>query len=273
MPLVLGLSKPVIGMAHVPALPGRRGYDRAGGMANLYASVARDLEALQSGGVDAVLFANEGDVPYRAHVRAPEVAAMAAVISRLAPQLSVPFGIDLMWDPVASLAVAAATGGAFVRGVLMGEYESDMGTLAPDAADLFDVRHNLGADAIALFHNVTPEFAAPLSRRSVGERASSAAYLGVDALLISGPAAGRAIRREDLSEVREAVPDLPVLINTGVTDRTVGDYLKVADGVIVGTHLKQGANTWNPVDSERVRRFMAVVRAGTAGEDASGVLP
>lgn len=262
------MDKPVIGMAHLPALPGRRGFSRAGGMAAIASAVARDLEALQAGGVSAVLFANEGDVPYRAQVRPPEIAAMTAVVARLSGTLSVPFGIDLMWDPAASLAVAVATGAAFVRGVLMGEYESDVGRLAPDAAQLFDLRHHLGADAVALFHNVTPEFAAPLSARPVGERARSAAYLGVDALLVSGPAAGRTIRREDLDAVRQAVPELPVLINTGVTEHTVADYLLVVDGVIVGTHLKRDGNTFNPVDRARVRRFMQAVRTAVTGAEA-----
>jgi membrane complex biogenesis BtpA family protein len=182
--------------------------------------------------------------------------------------VSVPFGIDLMWDPAASLAVAVATGASFVRGVLMGAYESDVGMLDPSAADLFDLRHDLGADAIALFHNVTPEFAAPLSGRPVGERARSAAYLGVDALLLSGPAAGREVRREDLDTVRQAVPKVPVLVNTGVTEHTVADYLQVADGVIVGTNLKRNGDTWAPVDAARVRRLMRAVKTKVSGAEA-----
>lgn len=268
MPTVLGMTKPVIGMAHFLALPGRRGYDAVAGVGRLEEGLRRDLAALQTGGVDAVLFANEGDLPYRTTAKAAEVAAMAAVIGRLQRELSVPFGVDLMWDPAASLAIAVATGGRFVRGVLMGGYESDVGTLGPNAAELFDLRHNLGADDLALFHNITPEFAAPLSARPVGERARSAAYLGVDALLISGPAAGRTIEPGDLEAVRSAVPTVPVLINTGVNEQTVTEYLAIADGVIVGTSLKRDANTWNQVDPDRVRRLVSAARAGMSSSGA-----
>jgi predicted TIM-barrel enzyme len=38
----------------------------------------------------------------------------------------------------------------------------------------------------------------------------------------------------------------------------------VADGVIVGTGLKRDGYTWNPVDAERVRRFMDEVHAARA---------
>ena len=54
------------------------------------------------------------------------------MIGRLQPDLAVPFGADLLWDPRAALAVARATGGIFVREVFTGVFDSDMGLLAPD---------------------------------------------------------------------------------------------------------------------------------------------
>ena len=33
-------------------------------------------------------------------------------------------------------------------------------------------------------------------------------------------------------------------------------FLDVADGIIVGSDLKEGGGTWNPVDPERVKRFL-----------------
>ena len=44
-----GASKPIIGMAHLPALPGTPLYDSAAGMAHVRDWVARDLDALQLG--------------------------------------------------------------------------------------------------------------------------------------------------------------------------------------------------------------------------------
>ena len=59
-----------------------------------------------------------------------------------------------------------------------------------------------------------------------------------------------------ISEAKSAVPSTPVLANTGVRIETVRVTLAVADGVIVGTGLKRDGYTWNPVDPERVQRFM-----------------
>ena len=52
----------------------------------------------------------------------------------------------------------------------------------------------------------------------------------------------------DLEAVKKALPDTPVLANTGVKHATVGDVLRIADGCIVGSSLKVDGNTWNPVD-------------------------
>jgi predicted TIM-barrel enzyme len=93
----------------------------------------------------------------------------------------------------------------------------------------------------------------------VAERARGAAFLGADAILISGPMAGTPYESSDLREAKDAVPDAPVLANTGVRPENVLDALRVADGVIVGTSLKVGGSTWNPVDPERVERMVALV--------------
>jgi ABC-type nitrate/sulfonate/bicarbonate transport system substrate-binding protein len=48
-----GVEKPVIGMIHLPPLPGTALYDDARGMAWIVESARRDTEALQAGGIDA----------------------------------------------------------------------------------------------------------------------------------------------------------------------------------------------------------------------------
>src|SRR5262245_36712367 len=52
---IFGVPKPVIAMVHLPALPGRPLHDRAAGIAAAVDSVRRDLDALQSAGVDGLL--------------------------------------------------------------------------------------------------------------------------------------------------------------------------------------------------------------------------
>jgi predicted TIM-barrel enzyme len=65
----------------------------------------------------------------------------------------------------------------------------------------------------------------------------------------------------DLEAVKKALPDTPVMANTGVKHETVADVLKIADGCIVGSSLKVDGHTWNAVDPDRAAEFMRIVRA------------
>lgn len=256
-----GTVKPVIAMVHFPGLPGRPWHDRAAGRARLLDVVGRDLAVLQDAGVDGLLFCNEADVPYQLAV-GPEIpAAMAAVIGELLAEVRVPFGVNILWDARASLALARATGATFIREVLTGVYESDLGMIAPDIGDLAAYRDAIGASDVALFDNIAPEFASAIGSRGIAERAKGAAFLGADAILISGPAAGVPFAMSDLVAAKEAVPDTTVVANTGVRADSIAEIFAVADAVIVGTSLKVDGSTFNAVDPARAQRLMDAARS------------
>ena len=260
-------SKPVIAMIHFPGLPGRPRHDRSAGRARLLDVVGRDLEVLQDAGVDAVLFCNEADIPYQLKV-GPEIpAAMAAVIGELHSTIRVPFGVNVLWDATASLAVARATGATFIREVLTGVYESDIGMISPALGEVAAYRETIGAGDVALFGNITPEFSSSIGTRSVAERARSASFLGLDAILISGPEAGVPFAMSDLRAAKTAVPQTPVLANTGVQADRLAEILAIADGVIVGTSLKVDGVTWNPVDPSRALHFMETAKKARAAAE------
>ena len=254
--------KAVIAMAHIGALPGAPDYDAGGGVDRLIEGVLGDLAALQDGGVDAVMFGNEFDRPYQLKAPPEGVAAMTAVIQAVKPVLRVPFGVNYLWDPLASVAIAAATGAAFVREIFTGVFASDMGLWAPDCAAPARLRAQLGRRDLKLLFNVNAEFAFSLDQRPIELRARSAVFSSLaDAILVSGPLTGEAVDQSSLAKVRAALPDTPLFANTGVTLDNVADILRLADGVVIGTHLKRDGVTWNPVDGARVQRFMQAVAA------------
>jgi membrane complex biogenesis BtpA family protein len=258
---LLGVDKPVIAMAHVPALPGTPRYRSGTSIDELVDHVRRDLQHLLAGGVDAVMFCNEDDRPYTLHAGTEIAATMAAIIGELKP-LDRPFGVDILWDPMSAMALAKATGASFMREVVTGAYESDMGIWAPDAAALYRYRRRIDADEVLVLANITPEFASPLGSRTVAQRARSAATSSlVDAILIAGPMAGAEPDLSSIVEAKDAVGDaVPVLMNTGARPDNVARFLEVADGAIVGSSLKVDGQTWNPVDPARVAGFMERVR-------------
>jgi uncharacterized protein len=257
-------EKPVIAMAHVPALPGTPRYDRQAGVDHLVERVRPDVAHLIDGGVDAIMFCNEDDRPYVFKAGIEQIAVMTRVVAELAPK-NIPFGVDFLWDPMAAIAIAHATGAKFIREVLTGLYESDMGLWSPNAGEVMRFRENIGADSIRVFFNVVPEFGLSISSRTVAQRARSAVVSSLaDVILISGAMAGEEPDITLFEEVKAVVGDVPVLLNTGAKVNNIAAYLKVVDSVIVGSSLKRDGYTWNPVDPARVEAFMAEVSRARA---------
>ena len=60
---MFGVEKPIIALLHLDALPGDPGY--CGSMDTVLEHARQDLVALQNGGVDGILFANEFSLPYQ----------------------------------------------------------------------------------------------------------------------------------------------------------------------------------------------------------------
>ncbi len=255
---VFGRSKPVIGMVHIGALPGSPLHDPA---LDLFDAARADLLALQAAGFDAVMFGNENDRPYQFDVDVASTATMAAIIGRLRAEITVPFGVNVLWDPMSSIALGAATGAAFVREIFTGTYASDMGPWTPDAGKAMRYRDRLGRQDMAMLYNISAEFAHSLDQRPLPDRARSAVFSSIpDAVLVSGQITGEAAALSDLEAVKAVLPDTPVLANTGVKHDTVADVLAIADGCIVGSSLKVDGHTWNAVDPDRARDFMDRVR-------------
>ena len=258
---VFGAGKPVIAMVHLGALPGSPLYDAAAGLPGLLAAARADLVALQTAGVDAVMFGNENDRPYEFKVDTAATATMAMIIGQLRAEIAVPFGVNVLWDPQATIALAAATGAAFVREIFTGTYASDMGPWTPDAGAAMRYRNRLHRPDLAMLFNVSAEFADSLDRRPLPDRARSAVFSSIpDAVLVSGQITGEPAALSDLEAVKRVLPTTPVLANTGVRHDSIADVLRVADGCIVGSALKIDGHTWNAVDPDRAADFMARVR-------------
>lgn len=256
-----GIEKPVIAMCHLQALPGDPEYDAQKGMAWVVEQARADLRALQAGGVDAVMFSNERSLPYLTRVQPVTTAAMARVVAELFGEINVPFGVNVLWDPEASIDLAVATGALFVREIFTGVYASDFGLWNTDCGRVVRYQRAVSAQGVRLLFNIVPEAAAYLAPRQVGDIARSTVFNArPDGLCVSGLTAGSVTSSEVLKIVKDAVPDTPVFANTGVNLDNVVQQLGVADGAVVGSTFKRDGYIWNEVDPRRVKSFMDKVR-------------
>ena len=246
---VFTVEKPLIGMIHLRPLAGSVRY-RQQGPKPIVDAALRDLYALESGGIDAVLIENFGDAPYAKAAPRETIAMMAVVVDCLAEKASVPVGLNVLRnDGLAALSIAAATGAAFVRvNVFAGVAFTDQGVIEGQARDMKWLKRDLGTET-KILADVHVKHAAHLTR--LEEAALDAARNGPDALIVSGIGTGRRTDPADVQAVRGAV-DLPIIIGSGVRIDNLATY-RDADGFIVGTILKEDGKTAGAIDVERVR--------------------
>jgi len=256
------LERTVIGMVHLPSLPGSPRWD--GSMARVVASALADARALIEGGVDALLVENFGDAPFTpGRVEPATVAAMSVVAAEIRRALPrAPLGVNVLKnDARAALAVAAAVGAEFIRvNVHAGAVLADQGIVQSDAYGTLRDRRLLGVD-VAIFADVGGKHAVPLAPVELEQTARDLVHRGLaDALVVSGPATGQATPLAEVKRVRSAVPNVPLLIGSGVTAETAAEFLSVADGLIVGTSVKRDGDVEQPVDRARVEKLVAAAR-------------
>jgi len=183
---MFGCEKVIIGMVHFPPLPGTPLYDDRESLKPILERVFHDVEALQTGGIDGVMFCNENDRPYVMKADPVVVAVMARTIGEVLHRIEVPFGVDVLWDPMAAIAIAKATGGQWVREVLTGTYDSDMGLWDTHCGETLRYRKYIDAGQVRLLFNICAEFATPLAGRSLADVARSVTFSSLpDALCVS----------------------------------------------------------------------------------------
>lgn len=252
----------LIGMVHLPPLPGAPGH---AGNRRWIRRAVDDARRLADAGFDAVLVENLGDAPFYKERVPPETTAAMAVAAHgvraaLAPPCAV--GVNVLRnDAGAALAVAAAAALDFVRvNVLAGAAVTDQGVIEGRAADVLRLRARIAPD-VRIVADLRVKHARPLASRPLEEEARDLVErAGADAVVVSGARTGAATDPQELAAVRAAVGRVPLLVGSGATTRTVARLLTHADGVIVGTAVKRGARLDAPVDARRARAFVKAAR-------------
>ncbi|MGQ3414063.1 BtpA/SgcQ family protein [Natrinema sp. LN54] len=269
---------PVIGMVHLPPLPGAPGFGDGAedGREAVRTRALEDAARLEAGGIDGIILENFGDAPfYPEDVPKHVVAEMTALATALTDAVDVPVGVNVLRnDAAAALSVAAAADADFVRvNVHVGSAATDQGILEGRAHETLRLRERLEAD-VAILADVHVKHATPIGETEIGRAARETVERGgADGVIVSGPGTGAETPLADVERVAETLdgPDgdrAPVFVGSGVTSETVADCLEAgADGVIVGTALKRAGETTNPVSRERVERLVAAAGATVSSDD------
>lgn len=243
----------LVGVVHLKPLPGSPRWQ--GDMKTVVRSAVADAKAFESGGADAVVIENFGDVPFSRRMVPPETAtAMAVAGAAIRAAISLPIGFNVLRnDAHTAVALCAACEGAFIRvNVHSGAMITDQGLIEGDAFETMRLIGRL-APGTAVFADVLVKHATPLGELPIEIAARDTVERGLaSALIVSGTGTGEQTNLDDVRRVRAACPNTPILLGSGVTAANIGAYLEYATGFIVGSSVKRGGNISNPVDSKRV---------------------
>lgn len=251
----------VVGVVHLPPLPGSARGGSATHFTALLDIARRDAAAYAAGGATAIIVENFGDAPFIKDLAAPStIAAMALAVNALRETGGLPIGVNVLRnDVLGAVAVASMAGGSFVRAnIYVGAAVTDQGLIEGRAEEVQTLIRRLDAD-IAIWADIDVKHAVPLAPRPLSDLAEDAVERGLAAaVIVTGRATGQPAALDDLEAVQAAVPHAPRYVGSGVTAENAASLFRAATGVIVGTSVKRDGLLTNPVDPTRVQ---AIVQA------------
>jgi uncharacterized protein len=263
-------QKPVIGVIHLPPLPGSPRYSGEL-MAKIYAAGARDARTLAEGGIDGIIVENASDLPFsRPEDIGPEtVAALTAACLEIRAAVDIPIGVTCVANGVMpALAVAKAAGAQWVRAnQWVNAYVANEGFLDGPAPKAMRYRRAIDANDVRIFADVHVKFGAHAitADRSIDEQARDAEWFDADVLIATGTRTGSPTQPGEVQQVR-AGTTLPVIVGSGLDPDQVPALFSVADGAIIGQWLKHDGQWWNSVDPDRVERLMKAVASSRGAQ-------
>ena len=252
-------NKPLIGMVHLPPLPGSPRSELS--LDEIIDVAFEEAAILENAGLDGLIVENVGDTPFfRESVPSITVAAMGIIVREVRRQTSLAVGVNLLRNAcLEAMSIASLVRADFIRcNVVIGAYVTDQGLIQGCAAELARLRQTLDHD-IAVFGDVHVKHAAPLFDVPIEDAAADLAERGgADAVIVSGSRSPDPPSLKRVHAVRDAVT-APVLIGSGVSLANVADYYAASDGVLIGeTDFKVdgiwGGRSDGPAYAEAVRR-------------------
>ena len=256
---IFGDTKPIIGMVHLKPLPGAPGY--GGDLEEVYKAAHEDLIHLLNGGADAVIVENFGDIPYAPSNELITDTAFAAIAARLRQECNKPMGINIQFNNYeAEWAVAYSCNYDFIREEVFAENRmGPNGMFISSGPALMRIKERYPKD-IAILADVNVKHTFPMVEQPLDFTIESIIEGGADALICTGITTGKSPGVEDVIEMKRLSEGYPVIVGSGVNDKTVKDYLAASDGAIIGSYFKVDGKVLNPIDEQRVRTLMEAAR-------------
>lgn len=256
----------LIAALHLPPLPGS-GHPVARSIDEIIDYARRNAEAAFNNGIDALYIQDLSDYPIDREVEPYTIASMAAIGYALRGAFpDKVLGICLMEHGAKEpLGIARAIEAHLVRlKVYVGAMVKAEGILEGCASEAIRYRAQIGAEGVAILADIYDRTSMPLAPLPLVETARHAVTFGrADGLILTGQSFDESL--EMLAQVRAVDLGVPLFLGGGANEGNISRALKVADGVIVSSALKDTtgwsraalASEWS---EDRIRAFVAAAQ-------------
>jgi len=252
----------VYGVVHLKSLPGSSGNYLT--LDEIIELAQEDVNSLLFGGVDGLIIENFGDIPFtKDDVSKRTIASFTKVVENIEYDRDVKVGINVLRnDGIAALSIAEATNADFVRINVLNNVMmfTDQGIIEGKANEIAKFKNTLNKD-IDIYADVFVKHAVPPEGSKIENHTEELIErAGADVVIVTGDGTGHQIDIEDLSKVRDIVPQGRLAIGSGVNEENIDDYVGLADILIVGTSFKVDQDVSKRVDQRSVEQLIQMIK-------------
>ncbi len=259
---MFGRKCSIIGVVHVPPLPGSANY--GGDMSQILASSLFDALNYKDGGVDAIIVENMHDLPYSlSTVSSETVAAMTIIVNAIKYETMLPVGVQILAGAnLEALAVAIACEARFIRveGYVYA-HVGDEGLHESCAHQLVKQRAYLKGNKIKIFADIKKKHSSHAITEDISlvDTAKSVEFFLGDGVIVTGKSTGISPLINDVQDVKQNV-NIPVIVGSGVNMDNIIEFSNIANALIVGTAFKKDYYWANPVSETRVKKMVSLLK-------------
>jgi membrane complex biogenesis BtpA family protein len=248
--------KIIIGMIHVPALPGTP--ENKLTPQEIIAKCIEEAKIFQKHGLKVLMIENMHDIPYTKKIR-PEITTLMTLIGSEIKKLGFYCGIQILAaGNKEAIAAAHASGMDFIRAEgFVYAHVADEGYIESCAGELLRYRKSINGEKVQIFTDIKKKHSSHsiTSDVNIAETAHAAEFFLSDGIIVTGESTGKEADLEEVKQVR-AVTHKPVLIGSGINAENLKNYWPHADIFIVGSYIKKDSYWKNELDEERITKLM-----------------
>lgn len=250
------MNKKIIGMIHLKPLPTSPNNKYT--VEEIIEYALQDLTTLEEAGIKYAIVENVFDTPYSTEMNMELIVVYTHIFTVLRSKTKIHLGVNIhATSGVEEMLVASVCGAQFIRAESFIEFRhTSTGLLKPMSAGLMRTKAQLDS-AVKIFADVNVKESRPVYEQNIEETIIEALAAGADAIIVTGLATGKPPLPSEIKNLKQLTPDKPLLIGSGVNEENISELMKYADGVIVGSSIKEDGIITYPVSLERTKQLLA----------------